>query len=190
MLQCELRFLSSPLPTPLISLLCSKKSLSLLLWSTRTHKPNLFFFFFNSYSMTVNIMLCLFVVCLFLNSHPLALTSVVIIVIQFSVELGRFHESRFHHFHLLHLQLLLHAVKLRLDVIQLEGDVCRFLLNAKPFRFWRVARGRTCRSLRSFSRRSLSDVSVSSSCDADSLVLLSSASSANKSAIWTKRQAS
>lgn len=43
-----------------------------------------------------------------------------------------------------------------------------------------------CRSFRSFSRRSLSEVSVSSNCEADSLVLLSSASSANKSAIWTK----
>lgn len=49
-------------------------------------------------------------------------------------------------------------------------------------------RKRACRSLRSFSKRSLSDVSVSSSCDADSLVLLSSASSANKSAIWTEWQ--
>ena len=45
-----------------------------------------------------------------------------------------------------------------------------------------------CRSFMSFSRWSLSEVSVSSNCDADSLVLLSSASSASKSAIWTKAQ--
>lgn len=85
---------------------------------------------------TANIMLCLFVTCLFLYSHPHVLTGVIIVVVQFSVELGRFHESRFHHLHLLRLQLLLRAVKLRLDPNQSEGDVChfkRFLLNDKLF---------------------------------------------------------
>lgn len=108
------------------------------------NNPN-FFLYFNSNSMTAqktaNIMLCLFVICLFLYSHPLVLTGVIIVVVQFSVELGRFHESRFHHLHLLRLQLLLRAVKLRLDPNQLEGDVChfkRFLLNNKLFWLWRA----------------------------------------------------
>lgn len=108
------------------------------------NNPN-FFLYFNSNSMTAqktaNIMLCLFVICLFLYSHPLVLTGVIIVVVQFSVELGRFHESRFHHLHLLRLQLLLCAVKLRLDPNQLEGDVChfkRFLLNDKLFWLWRA----------------------------------------------------
>lgn len=117
-----------------------------------------------------------------------ALTSIVVIV-QFPVELGGFYEPGFHHLHLLWLKLFLHGLKLHLHVQvhinkkNLSETYC--FKDIIRFSLWNVTGACACKSFRSFSSRSLSDVSVSSSWDADSLAPLSSASSANNSATWT-----
>lgn len=100
---------------------------------------------FNSKSISArkatNIMVCLFSRYMFWYKVCLGARTGIVIVVQFSIELRSFHESCFHHLHLLWLHLLLHAVKFHLDQNHLKGHVChfaQFYLNHILFWLWHI----------------------------------------------------